>query len=236
MEITQEKLKDLEAKFEKFKTNLVNTQSQSLKEKVAFLDKYTPNPAFQYWALMYLEREIHISDTEKLTSKVWELQDCAEKLQTQLTSITSERDELQAYVKEHCPEFNSQLKWCYSIPEEPDSPPNYFPCESKEIAYRVKARYTEMFKKEFPDSPDILQTILDSMSVSVWGGTDEEFEELKKEFFYTESWFKDAMYQCKNMQQAEKVFKYGEIVHCYKDGTELITSDFEEAKRFYGVA
>lgn len=54
--------------------------------------------------------------------------------------------------------------------------------------------------------------------------------------FYTEDWFKEPMYQCKNMQQAEQVFKYGEIVHCYKDSAELITSDFEEAKHFYEVA
>jgi len=43
------------------------------------------------------------------------------------------------------------------------------------------------------------------------------------------------MYQCKNMQQAEQVFKYGEIVHCYKNGAELITSDLKEAQLFYEV-
>ena len=64
-------------------------------------------------------------------------------------------------------------------------------------------------------------------------GTAEEHQE---QMFYTEDWFKEPMYQCKNMQQAEQAFKYGEIVHCYKDSAELITSDFDEAKRFYEVA
>lgn len=235
MELTQEKLKDLEAKFEKFKTNLVNTQSQSLKEKVAFLDKYTPNPAFQYWALMYLERENNLTHTQNLASEIWDLRDQISELLGRGNEVIQERDELQAYVKEHCPEFKSQLKWVYSIPEEPDSPPNYFPAESKEIAYRAKARFKKMFEREFAESPEIAEMIIRQMDVTIWHGADEEFEELKKESFYDEAWFKEPMYQCKNIEQMEKVFKYDEIVHCYNGDQELITDDYEEAKRFYGV-
>ncbi|WP_191112828.1 hypothetical protein [Acinetobacter lwoffii] len=111
--------------------------------------------------------------------------------------------------------------WCVGICPEDDSPHGQSPAASKEIAERALARYRAMTKAEGN------QFMIESF------GTDEEHQE---QMFYTEDWFKEPMYQCKNMQQAEQVFKYGEIVHCYKDGAELITSDFDEAKRFYEVA
>ena len=79
----------------------------------------------------------------------------------------------------------------------------------------------------------MIESFDEYFQVQEWEGTAEEHQE---QMFYTEDWFKEPMYQCKNMQQAEQAFKYGEIVHCYKDGVELITSDFDEAKRFYEVA
>ena len=101
----------------------------------------------------------------------------------------------------------------------------------QEIAERALARYRAMTKAE--GNEFMIESFDEYFQVQEWEGTTEEHQ---KQMFYTEDWFKEPMYQCKNMQQAEQAFKYGEIVHCYKDGVELITSDFDEAKRFYEVA
>ena len=121
--------------------------------------------------------------------------------------------------------------WCVGICPEDDSPHKQSPAASKEIAERALARYRAMTKAE--GNQFMIESFDDFIQVQQWHGTRKEHE---NKMFYTEGWFKEPMYQCKNMQQAEQVFKYGEIVHCYKDSAELITSDFEEAKRFYGVA
>ena len=121
--------------------------------------------------------------------------------------------------------------WCVGICPEDDSPHEQSPAASKEIAERALARYRAMTKAE--GNEFMIESFDDYFQVQEWEGTAEEHQE---QMFYTEDWFKESMYQCKNMQQAEQVFKYGEIVHCYKDGAELITSDFDEAKRFYEVA
>ncbi len=43
------------------------------------------------------------------------------------------------------------------------------------------------------------------------------------------------MYQCFDLKTAERVFKFDEIVNCYKKGSApLVTSSFDEAKQFYG--
>lgn len=236
MTLTQEKLLELEADYKKFQDNLKNTTHQETKDTVAFLEKYAGNKAFQIFALMKIDRDANQAHTQNLASEIWELKDHINELLGRGAEVIKERDELQDWVKKNAPEFKSNLKWVYSIPEEPDSPPNYFPAESKEIAYRAKARFKKMFEREFAESPEIAEMIIRQMDVTIWHGTDEEFEELKKESFYDEAWFKEPMYQCKNIEQIEKVFKYDEIVHCYKDGTELITDSIEEAKRFYEVA
>ena len=236
MSLTQEKLLELEADYKKFQDNLKNTTHQETKDAMKFLEKYAGNKAFQIFALMKMDHDANQAHTQNLASEIWDLKDQINELLGRGNEVIQERDELQAYVKEHCPEFKSQLKWVYSIPEEPDSPPNYFPAESKEIAYRAKARFKKMFEREFAESPEIAEMIIRQMDVTIWHGTDEEFEELKKESFYDEAWFKEPMYQCKNIEQMEKVFKYDEIVHCYNGGQELITDDYEEAKRFYWVA
>lgn len=57
MELTLEKLDQLDQEFEKFKANLVNTENKPLKDMVAFLDKHRPNKTFQLWALMMIDRE-----------------------------------------------------------------------------------------------------------------------------------------------------------------------------------
>ncbi|EKU67813.1 hypothetical protein ACINWC136_2808 [Acinetobacter pittii] len=43
------------------------------------------------------------------------------------------------------------------------------------------------------------------------------------------------MYQCFDLKTAERVFKFDEIVICYKKGSApLVTKSFDEAKQFYG--
>ena len=125
---------------------------------------------------------------------------------------------------------NNKL-WCVGICPEDDSPHEQSPAVSKEIAERALARYRAMTKAE--GNEFMIESFDEYFQVQEWEGTTEEHQ---KQMFYTEDWFKEPMYQCKNMQQAEQAFKYGEIVHCYKDSAELITSDFDEAKRFYEVA
>ena len=121
--------------------------------------------------------------------------------------------------------------WCVGICPEDDSPHEQSPAASKEIAERALARYRAMAKAE--GNEFMIESFDEYFQVQEWEGTAEEHQE---QMFYTEDWFKEPMYQCKNMQQAEQVFKYGEIVHCYKNGAELITSDLKEAQLFYEVA
>ena len=120
--------------------------------------------------------------------------------------------------------------WCVAIRPESDSPHEQSPAASKEIAERAVARYKAMALAE--GNEFMIESFDDLIQVQQWHATRKEYI---NKMFYTEDWFKEPMYQCKNMQQAKQVFKYGEIVHCYKDGAELITSDFDEAKRFYEV-
>ena len=126
--------------------------------------------------------------------------------------------------------MGSKKLWCVAIRPEGDSPHEQSPAASKEIAGRALARYRAMTKAE--GNQFMIESFDEYFQVQEWEGTAEEHQE---QMFYTEDRFKEPMYQCKNMQQAEQVFKYGEIVHCYKDSAELITSDFDEAKRFYEV-
>lgn len=126
--------------------------------------------------------------------------------------------------------MGSKKLWCVGIRPEGDSPHEQQPAQSKEIAERALTRYRAMTKAE--GNRFMIESFDDFIQVQQWHGTRKKHE---NKMFYTEGWFKEPMYQCKNMQQAEQVFKYGEIVHCYKDSAELITSDFEEAKRFYEV-
>ena len=121
--------------------------------------------------------------------------------------------------------------WCVAIRPEGDSPHEQSPAESKEIAERALDRYRSMTKAE--GNQFMIESFDEYFQVQEWEGTAEDHQE---QMFYTEAWFKEPMYQCKNMQQAEQAFKYREIVHCYRDDAELITSDFDEAKRFYEVA
>lgn len=127
--------------------------------------------------------------------------------------------------------MESKKLWCVGMRPEDDSPHEQTPAASKEIAERAIERYRAMWKAE--GNEFMIESFDDFIQVQQWHGTRKEHI---NKMFYNENWFNEAMYQCKNMTQAEQAFKYGEIVHCYKGAVELVTSDFEEAKRFYEVA
>ena len=43
------------------------------------------------------------------------------------------------------------------------------------------------------------------------------------------------MYQCFDLKTAERVFKFDEIMNCYKKGSALlVTKSFDDTKEFYG--
>ena len=128
--------------------------------------------------------------------------------------------------------MGSKKLWCVAIRPEGDSPHQQSPAASKEIAHRAVARYKAMTLAE--GNEFMIESFDDFIQVQQWHGTRKDHE---NKCFYTEGWFKQSMYQCFDLQTACKVFKYGEIVQCYKKGSSpLITSNFEEAKRFYEVA
>ena len=128
--------------------------------------------------------------------------------------------------------MGSKKLWCVAIRPEGDSPHQQSPAVSKEIAHRAVARYKAMTLAE--GNEFMIESFDDFIQVQQWHGTRKEHED---KCFYTEGWFKQSMYQCFDLPTACKVFKYGEIVQCYKKGSSpLITSNFDEAKRFYEVA
>ena len=128
--------------------------------------------------------------------------------------------------------MGSKKLWCVAIRPEGDSHHKQSPAVSKEIAHRAVARYKAMALAE--GNEFMIESFDDFIQVQQWHGTRKEHE---NKCFYTEGWFKQSMYQCFDLQTACKVFKYGEIVQCYKKGSSpLITSNFDEAKRFYEVA
>lgn len=123
--------------------------------------------------------------------------------------------------------------WCVAIADEPDSEFVQHAAVSKEIAERALARHHKLLAYDI-QHPEILESCKECVKVEVWQGTPEEHA---ANIHYDEDWFTLPMYQCKNIQQMHTVFtKYKEIVHCYNGDQELITADYEEAKRFYGVA
>lgn len=123
---------------------------------------------------------------------------------------------------------NSEL-WCVGIRPEGDSPHKQSPAESKEIAERVIERYRAMTTVE--GNRFLIEEFDDLIQLQRWHGTRRDHI---RQVIFNEDWFNQAMYQCKNMEQARQVFKYGEIVTCYKGSEELTTRDFEEAKQFFG--
>ena len=134
MKLTLEKLEQLDQDFEKFKANLVTTESENLKEIYAFIEKNRPNKTFQYWALMMLDREKKIEHSQNLASKVWELEDRINELLGRGDEVVKERDELLEAIKIYAPDWESKLLWCVEMAEEPDSPFEQTPATNKTIA------------------------------------------------------------------------------------------------------
>lgn len=234
MEFTQEKLEKLEKEYAQFNENIKTTTNEATKQVVAFLDKYAPNKAFQMWALMKLERDNNQAHMQDLAFKLQAYQDEINELKGRGYEVIQERNELQAAIKTHAPEWTSKLLWCVHIPEEPDSPGEFIPAQSKEIAQRVVRRSHAVNLNSFSNREFAVATNA-LIQIYLWGGTEEEFNNAAKEFIYDEKWFSSPMFQCHDLTTAAKVFEYGEIVECQKDGApSLITADFEEAKFFYG--
>jgi uncharacterized protein YbgA (DUF1722 family) len=128
--------------------------------------------------------------------------------------------------------MGSKKLWCVAIRPEGDSPHQQSPAASKEIAHRAVDRYKAMALAE--GNEFIIESFDDFIQVQQWHGTRKEHI---NKMYYTEGWFKQSMYQCVDLVTAERVFKFGEIVKCYRKGFQpIITSDFEEAKCFYEVA
>ena len=128
--------------------------------------------------------------------------------------------------------MGSKKLWCVAIRPEGDSPHQQSPSASKEIAHRAVTRYKAMALAE--GNEFMIESFDDLIQVQQWHGTRKEHI---NKMFYTNGWFKQPMYQCFDLPTACKVFKYGETVQCYKKGSSpLITSNFDEAKRFYEVA
>lgn len=123
--------------------------------------------------------------------------------------------------------INKEL-WCVGIRPEDDSPHEQCPAVTKEIADRAVARYKAMTLAEGNEL--LIESFDDFVQVQQWEGSEKEHTD---QMLYIEDWFKEPMYQCRNMAGAEMVFRYGEIVECFNDGVSLITTDFELAKRFY---
>jgi len=126
--------------------------------------------------------------------------------------------------------MESKKLWCVAIRPECDSPHEQTPAASRDIAERALARYLKMQKAE--GIQVILEYFDHFFEVQEWNGSPAEH---KANLLYTEDWFSMAMYQCKNIEQAERVFKYDELVHCKNGAESIVTRDFDEAKRFYGV-
>jgi len=119
--------------------------------------------------------------------------------------------------------------WCVAIRPEADSPYEQTPAVSREVAHRAVARYKAMTLAEGNDF--MIKSFDDLIQVQQWHGTRKEHI---NKMFYTDGWFKQSMYQCFDLPTACKVFKYGEIVQCYKKGSvPIVTKDINEAKAFY---
>ena len=229
MELTLEKLDQLDQEFEKFKANLVNTENKALKDMVAFLDKHRPNQAFQLWALMMLEREQKFEHTKDLSSQLWMARDQINELLGRGAEVIKERDELLEAIKIHAPDWESKLLWCVEMAEEPDSPFEQTPASSKSIAQRVVKRYHEINNNSY--DTDIAKSMNNCIRVAMWHGLAEEhIVDL-----LNEAWFDLSLFKCDSPDHIEMAFKAKDLVKCTHKGNVLITKDIEEAKQFFGV-
>lgn len=91
-----EKLEELDRKFELFKEKMGSTNHPFTRDTLDFLDKHRPNKAFQYWALVMLQRELDRAHTEDLASQIWDLEGRINELLGHGAAVIKERDELRA--------------------------------------------------------------------------------------------------------------------------------------------
>ncbi|KQD24876.1 hypothetical protein APD11_15165 [Acinetobacter baumannii] len=105
--------------------------------------------------------------------------------------------------------------WAVAMRPEGYSPFKQTPAASKEIAERAVERYRKMLEKE--GNNFFLEIFDDVIKVQKWRGSRKDHI---KNLFYVESWFSEPMYQCFDLKTAERVFKFDEIVICYKKGSE----------------
>lgn len=122
--------------------------------------------------------------------------------------------------------------WCVAMRPESDSSFKQTPAQSHLLAVMAVARYRRMHEKQ---GDNYFLEIFDNMiQVQQWHGTRKDHI---RNMFYTSDWLEEAMYQCFDLKTAERVFRYGDIVNCYKKGSAPIkTGNFEEAKQFYKEA
>ena len=230
MELTLKKLDDLDLKFKAFKEKIEVTDHPYTRETVDFLDKHRPNKAFQYLALMMLQKELDQTHTQNLASEIWELKDRINELLGRGYEVIQERNELLEAVKTHLPEWQSKLLWCVEIAEEPDSPFEQIPASSKDVAQRAVKRYHLMNNNSYKSA--IAQSANDCIHIAMWYGTPEDHAE---NILFNDAWFDLPMFTCESVDHIEMAFKAKDLVECLHDGKTLITKDIEEANRFFGV-
>ena len=107
-----EKLEELDIKFELFKEKMGSTNHPFTRDTLDFLDKHRPNKAFQYWALVMLQRELDRAHTEDLASQIWGLEGRINELLGHGAAVIKERDELRA-------KSNAVPEGFVLVPEEP---------------------------------------------------------------------------------------------------------------------
>ncbi|MEG2269048.1 MAG: hypothetical protein RSC68_32535, partial [Acinetobacter sp.] len=101
--------------------------------------------------------------------------------------------------------------YCVAMRPEDDSPFKQYPAVSREIAQQAVDRYKRMHEKE--GNEFFLEIFDDIIQVQKWRGTRKDHI---RNMFYSISWFEQAMYQCFNLETAQRVFKFGEIVNCFE--------------------
>ena len=235
MNLTTEQLTEISNSHIEYLKKFDDPNNPNIQQVIKQLKSHNDDPVFIHWALAFFEHERQKTKIQEMAAKHWGMQDQISELLGRGAETIKERDELKAVVSEKVPEWKSQLKWVVAIPEEPDSEAEYFPAESKEIAQSAVSRYRNMTTNRFAENPEIAETINNSIHYCLWHGTDEEFEALKAENFHDEAWFNEPMSNCHSVADLLEAFRDKDIVHCFHEGKELKTANYEEACKFYGV-
>lgn len=114
-------------------------------------------------------------------------------------------------MKQQGAEMSKSELWCVAMRPEGDSPFKQTPAISREIAQKAVDRYRRIEEKQ--GNTFFLEIFDDMIQVQRWHGTRKDHI---RNIFYKPDWFDKAMYQCFDLKMAERVFKFGEIVNCFK--------------------